>query len=57
MKTSKLPEPVIIPGIMQTLREIKDKISLEMMDMTTEERLKYLASDREPKKRAVTTNE
>lgn len=45
MKTSKLPKSVIIPGIMQTLREIKDKISLEMMDMTTEERLKYLASN------------
>ena len=40
--TSKLPKPVIIPGIMQTLREIKDKISLEMMNMTTEERLNYL---------------
>jgi hypothetical protein len=56
MKTSKLPEPMIIPGIMQTLREIKDKISLEMMDMTTEERLKYLASDLNPGKDKVAIN-
>ncbi|GHT03461.1 hypothetical protein AGMMS49525_08570 [Bacteroidia bacterium] len=44
MKTSKLPEPVIIPGIMQTLRNIKDQISLDIMDMTFEEEQEYLAS-------------
>ncbi|GHV63417.1 hypothetical protein FACS1894195_5620 [Bacteroidia bacterium] len=43
MKTNKLPKPVMIPGIMQTLREIKDKISLEMMNMSTEERLMYIS--------------
>jgi hypothetical protein len=45
METNKLPEPVIIPGIMQALREIKDKISLDIMDMTFEEEQEYLASD------------
>ena len=44
MKTSKLPEPVIISGIMQTLRAIKDRISLDIMDMTYEEEREYLAS-------------
>ncbi|MDR3094784.1 MAG: hypothetical protein LBU62_09120 [Bacteroidales bacterium] len=48
MKTIKLPEPVIIPGIMQTLRDIKDKISLDIMDMTYEEEREYLASDYSP---------
>ncbi|GHT52400.1 hypothetical protein AGMMS49982_12540 [Bacteroidia bacterium] len=42
MKTNELPKPVIIPGIMETLREIKNQMSLEMMDMTTEERLEYI---------------
>ncbi|GHT52627.1 hypothetical protein AGMMS49982_13360 [Bacteroidia bacterium] len=39
--TAKLPEPVIIPGIMQTLREITEKISLDTYGMTFEESQAY----------------
>jgi hypothetical protein len=42
MKTTKLPEPVIIPGIMQTIREIRDKVSREIKDMTYEQERAYL---------------
>ncbi|GHT54093.1 hypothetical protein AGMMS49982_18230 [Bacteroidia bacterium] len=42
MKTNELPKPVIIPGIMETLREIKDRISLDIMNMTYEEEIEYL---------------
>jgi hypothetical protein len=42
MNTIKLPEPVIIPGIMDTLRSIKDRMSCEMMDMSYEDLHRYL---------------
>jgi hypothetical protein len=42
MTTTKLPEPVIIPGIMQTIREIRDAVSLEIQDMTYEQERAYL---------------
>jgi hypothetical protein len=37
--TAKIPPRVLIPGIMQTLREIRDKKSLEHMNMTAQEAL------------------
>jgi hypothetical protein len=41
-----LPKPVIIPGIMQLLREIRDKNSLHHMNMTPRELLDELAQHR-----------
>jgi hypothetical protein len=41
-----LPEPVIIPGIMQLLRDIRDKNSLHHMNMTPRELLEELAQHR-----------
>jgi hypothetical protein len=49
MKTSNippLPEPVIIPGIMELIRENKDRISLETFDMTYEEKMEYFRRGR-----------
>ncbi|MDR0581882.1 MAG: hypothetical protein LBG31_02845 [Prevotellaceae bacterium] len=43
---SSLPEPVVIPGIMQLLREIRDKNSLHHMNMTPRELLEELAQHR-----------
>jgi hypothetical protein len=37
-----LPEPVIIPGIMEILRSIKDRMSCEMMNMSYEDLHRYL---------------
>jgi hypothetical protein len=41
-----LPNPVIIPGIMQLLREIRDKNSLRHMNMTPRELLEELEQHR-----------
>ncbi|MDR3367055.1 MAG: hypothetical protein LBO71_08845 [Prevotellaceae bacterium] len=41
-----LPKPVIIPGIMQLLREIRDKNSLRHMNMTPRELLEELEQQR-----------
>jgi hypothetical protein len=49
MKTSNrppLPEPVIIPGIMELIRANKDRISLETFDMTYEEKMEYFKRGR-----------
>jgi hypothetical protein len=44
--TPKLPEPVIIPGIMKLIRKNKDRISLETFDMTCEEKMEYFKRGR-----------
>ncbi|MDR0581434.1 MAG: hypothetical protein LBG31_00555 [Prevotellaceae bacterium] len=44
---SKLPEQVIIPGIMEFIRAEKERISLETYDMTTEEVMEYFKNSRE----------
>jgi hypothetical protein len=41
-----LPDPVIIPGIMQLLRDIRDKNSLRHMNMTPRELLEELEQHR-----------
>jgi hypothetical protein len=41
-----LPEPVIIPGIMQLLREIRDKNSRHHMNMTPRELLEEMEQHR-----------
>jgi hypothetical protein len=41
-----LPEPVIIPGIMELIRANKDRISLEIFDMTYEEKMEYFRRGR-----------
>jgi hypothetical protein len=41
-----LPKPVIIPGIMELIRENKDRISLETFDMTYEEKKEYFRRGR-----------
>jgi hypothetical protein len=49
MKTSNippLPEPVIIPGIMELIRANKDRISLETFGMTYEETMEYFRRGR-----------
>jgi hypothetical protein len=47
METANLPQPVIIPGIMELIRNNKDRISLETYDMTYEEKMKYYARGRQ----------
>jgi hypothetical protein len=39
--TSNLPEPIIVPGIMELIRENKERISLETWGMTYEEKMAY----------------
>ncbi|MDR2286154.1 MAG: hypothetical protein LBE04_01570 [Prevotellaceae bacterium] len=49
MKTSnhsRLPKPVLIPGIMELIRANKDRISLETFDMTYEETKEYFRRGR-----------
>jgi hypothetical protein len=41
-----LPKPVIIPGIMELIRKNKDQISLEIFDMTFEEKKEYFRRGR-----------
>jgi hypothetical protein len=43
-----LPEPVIIPGIMERIRTIKDRMSLEMAEMTYETLHRYLENKEAP---------
>jgi hypothetical protein len=38
---NKLPDRIIIPGIMETLREIRDRLSAEHVSMTAKEELDY----------------
>jgi hypothetical protein len=44
--TFTLPKPVIVPGIMELIRKNKDRISLEIFDMTYEEKMEYFKQGR-----------
>jgi hypothetical protein len=46
MNNSPLPEPVIIPGIMELIRANKDRFNLETFDMTFEEMKEYFRRGR-----------
>jgi hypothetical protein len=61
MATTNLQTSAPIPGIMQTLRDIRDRKSLEHMNMTAREVLEYYERRREKsfwnKKAPVSTPE